>query len=499
MNPKRRKTAPKPASTPEPQRPPARTSPQPTNKAERDRANALNDAAAVEGSARDGTSAGTPSRRDPSNRLLDDDKAQRSTAGCQADEDCSGVPEGPNEEASKTPMSSREFAEFLSNSTVAEALSYLDAACVAPLREYLRTGILPPADTERFMRVHSVVCELRGYRLASASLVQFFHRAHHEAFRLLSASCEGKSGWELLLAVAAAWERASEFMDRMITAFRHVEAPGGGEEPPFLLRRALLAFQTQVYSSTDPSKNRRAADTIRDAFLEAIDRERRGEVVSHDVMRSVVSMYKVMGGEGATLTRRPPPAAARQSTPDDLNTVAAATATATGSGRSGSGGGGEEERSIGEDRRGTDAQKTPSPLVWKSRLTGRYEADLAGPLLEATQCFYKPLTGQLVQRMGSDEYVRAIFRFLKQETDRVSAYLDPRSLTPLILAVRCLALSRAHVNALITKPDGFLHMLKEGLESPIRRLYNLLKPEAARLRLLVRPFSMHATVVLSAL
>ena len=102
--------------------------------------------------------------------------------------------------------------------------------------------------------------------------------------------------------------------------------------------------------------------------------------------------------------------------------------------------------------------------------TAVYEEDFERSFLEATTAFYRDEGAQYVGTTSVPAYLKHVESRLREESSRVSHYLDP-STKPKLVAVVERELLSAHLPALLgSEETGFLVMLREESTEDLSRM-----------------------------
>jgi cullin 3 len=121
----------------------------------------------------------------------------------------------------------------------------------------------------------------------------------------------------------------------------------------------------------------------------------------------------------------------------------------------------------------TDTMLTRSIIVMFIDLGAEvYIKDFESQFLEATKNYYEKEAAELIDSMSCPEYLGHAERRLKEESDRVTAYLHPTSAPKLAEVVENKVVA-CHSQTLITSPSGAISILEQGDYANLKRMYKL--------------------------
>jgi cullin 3 len=101
-----------------------------------------------------------------------------------------------------------------------------------------------------------------------------------------------------------------------------------------------------------------------------------------------------------------------------------------------------------------------------------YVKDFETAFLEATRTYYEKEAADLIDRVSCPEYLEHAERRLKEESDRVTAYLHPTSGPKLAQVVESRIVA-AHAQTLIDSSTGAIYILEHGDYKNLHRMYKL--------------------------
>lgn len=101
-----------------------------------------------------------------------------------------------------------------------------------------------------------------------------------------------------------------------------------------------------------------------------------------------------------------------------------------------------------------------------------YIKDFETPFLEATKSYYEREAASLIDTLNSPEYLQHAEKRLKQEVDRVEAYLH-KTTGPKLAEVVENRVVACHAETLINSATGAIHIFENGDYENLRRMYTL--------------------------
>lgn len=101
-----------------------------------------------------------------------------------------------------------------------------------------------------------------------------------------------------------------------------------------------------------------------------------------------------------------------------------------------------------------------------------YVKDFETSFLDATKTYYEKEAADLIDRLSCPEYLEHAEKRLKEESDRVTAYLHPTS-GPKLADVVESRIVAAHAQTLINSSTGAIYILEQGDYQNLHRMYKL--------------------------
>jgi cullin 3 len=121
----------------------------------------------------------------------------------------------------------------------------------------------------------------------------------------------------------------------------------------------------------------------------------------------------------------------------------------------------------------SDVMLTRSIIVMMVDLGAEvYIKDFESPFLEGTRNYYEKEAAELIDKMDCPEYLRHAERRLKQESDRVEAYLH-KTTGPKLAEVVEEKIVASHAQTLIDCPTGTIHIFERGDYENLLLMYKL--------------------------